>query len=67
VTQPRNNTKTYKDRIDISNDLSTDGIETTINSNDAIDMVSHSSEFILKHLTDSADTLPLGWHNFHNL
>ena len=52
VNQPKNYITKYEDRIDISNDLlSMDGVESPINSSDAIDMVSHSSEFIIDLVT----------------
>ena len=41
----------YEDRIDISNELPVAGIESIINSSDAIDMVNHSSEFIIDLVT----------------
>jgi c-di-GMP-binding flagellar brake protein YcgR len=52
VNQPKNYITKYEDRIDISNDFPyMDGVESAINSSDAIEMVSHGSEFIIDLVT----------------
>lgn len=51
MNRPENYIAKYKDRIDISNEFPMEGVESLINSSDAIDMVSHSSEFIIDLVT----------------